>query len=154
MPRTKQSPPKTLNMTLSIMKLTGIGIIASGVATAVLPEMRTIMIPTFAVCATILGITLLSMLSKPKVRTKAPRKEQNDKVEPQEEVPFMDSPKMTVHTSSLSVRLILWSKQKSHPIKGLHLTQLSNVKPVRKGYPNKMHQRFNTPGEMLRLVHF
>ena len=49
-----------------IMRLAGVGIIASGAATSVFPEMRTLMIPTFAICATIFGITLLSTLSKPK----------------------------------------------------------------------------------------
>ena len=67
MPQRISSEANSLNWTLMMMRLTGIGIIASGAATAAVPEMRTLMIPSFAVCATIFAITLLSTLSKPKV---------------------------------------------------------------------------------------
>lgn len=86
MPTKKQQPPKVMTLTLTIMRLTGVGIIASGAATAVFPTMRTLMIPTFAVCATIFGLTLLSTLSKPKVtlkKNKAPPKEITPEPEPE-----------------------------------------------------------------------
>ena len=74
MRKDKQKHSSPLSWTLMTMRLTGIGIVASGAATAAVPELRIFMIPTFAICATIFGITLLSTLSKPKIKKKAQKR--------------------------------------------------------------------------------
>jgi len=91
MSKIKQKQTKTLSWTLVMMRLTGIGIIASGAATAAVPEMRTLMIPSFAICATLFGMTLLSTLAKPKIKKKKTLKKEEDNAVILEPEDLMDS---------------------------------------------------------------